>query len=201
MMKYENLILASKSPRRREFFTMLGLDYTVRSADVDETLQTDLTVRDAMRDLAGRKALACELPDEKTLIVSADTVVLAEDKILGKPKNREDALNMMRGYSNKAHEVMTAFAIRSKDKIYADSVSTKVYFREMTEDEIAFYVDTVEPYDKAGAYGIQGIASLFIEKIEGDYNNVVGLPLFALDLAMQKEFGVSLLDFRKKDAK
>ena len=177
MMKYENLILASKSPRRREFFTMLGLDYTVRSADIDETLRADLTVRDAMRDLAGRKALACDPPDEKTLIVSADTVVLAEDKILGKPKNREDALNMMRGYSNKAHEVMTAFAIRSRDKIYAGSVSTKVYFREMTEEEIAFYVDTAKPYDKAGAYAIQGGAHGFVESFEGPYENVIGFPV------------------------
>ena len=200
-MRFQKLILASKSPRRREFFTMLGLDFTVSGVDVDETLRTDLPVSDAMCDLARRKALACELTDNDTLIVSADTVVLSGNEILGKPKDREDALRMMRGYSASSHEVLTAFAIRSGERIYAQSVTTEVFFRKMSEDEIAFYVDTVEPYDKAGAYGIQGAASLFIEKIEGDYNNVVGLPLFALDLAMQKEFGVSLLDFRKKDAK
>lgn len=191
----KKLILASKSPRRRGFFDILGLDYVAISPDIDENADPSLSPQRFVMELAKSKAFAINEPD--AYIVTADTVVVQNQKILGKPKNKQDAENMLKSYSGSSHEVVTGFAIRHGDKIVCKSSVTKVYFKELTDEQIAFYINTDEPYDKAGGYGIQGIAGLFVTKIDGDYNNVVGLPLSALDTMLFENFGLHLTDFKK----
>ena len=189
------LILASKSPRRRGFFDMLGLDYTAISPDVDESADPSLTAEKFVQELAKSKAMAIDSSD--AYVISADTVVVQNGVILGKPKDKQDAENMLRSYSESSHEVITGCAIKRGDKIVTFATVTRVYFKKLTEDQINSYINTDEPYDKAGGYGIQGIAGLFVSKIDGDYNNVVGLPLCDLDTAMWENFKLRLTDFKK----
>ena len=189
------LILASKSPRRRGFFDMLGLDYTAISPDVDESADPSLTAEKFVQELAKSKAMAINADD--AFIVAADTVVVLDGKILGKPKDKADAKAMLESYSARSHEVITGCAIKHGGKIVTFATVTRVYFKELTDEQIEAYVSTDEPYDKAGGYGIQGIAGLFVSKIDGDYNNVVGLPLCDLDTAMWKNFNLRLTDFQK----
>ena len=189
------LILASKSPRRRAFFDMLGLEYEAISPDVDESVDKTLTPSDTVKAIAAKKALACA--GDGLFVIAADTVVVLDGKILGKPKDREDARKMISSYSGRSHEVITGFAIVCDGKIFSASTSTKVFFKKLSGAQIKYYLDTDEPYDKAGAYGIQGIAGLFVNRIEGDYNNVVGLPLCDLDSLMIEKFGFGLNKFKK----
>lgn len=191
----KKLILASKSPRRRGFFDMLGLDYTATSPDIDESADHALSPREYVEQLAKSKALAIDEND--AFIIAADTVVVQDGVILGKPKDKRDAEAMLRSYSDSSHEVITGFAIRHEGKIVCHSTLTKVYFKKLTDEQIFSYINTDEPYDKAGGYGIQGIAGLFIYKIDGDYNNVVGLPLCDLDTSLWESFGLHLTDFKK----
>lgn len=191
----KKLILASKSPRRRGFFDMLGLDYTATAPDIDESADPALSPREYVEQLAKDKALAIDEND--AFIIAADTVVVQNGVILGKPKDKNDAEAMLRSYSGSSHEVITGFAIRHGGKIVCSSTLTKVYFKNLTDEQIISYINTDEPYDKAGGYGIQGIAGLFIYKIDGDYNNVVGLPLCDLDTTLWENFGLRLTDFKK----
>ena len=170
------LVLASKSPRRSEILKNAGIDFTVRVADADETIPEGTKPQDAVVFLAARKALAVERADDET-VLGADTVVVLEDKILGKPKDREDAYNMIKSLSGRVHSVFTGVCAVGDGISLTFAEETKVEFYPLTDDEINEYLDTDEPYDKAGAYGIQGIASKFIRGIEGDYFNVVGLPV------------------------
>ena len=124
-----------------------------------------------------------------------DTVVALENEIFGKPEDREDAIRMITALSGRTHKVYTAFAIRHDGKVYAEAVATEVTFRPLTEKEIAYYVDREQPYDKAGAYAIQEMAGIFVEALSGNFDNVVGLPLCQLELALKREFGISLFDF------
>ena len=132
-------------------------------------------------------------PYESAAIIASDTVVSLDNEIFGKPKDREDAFRMLSLLSGRAHEVYSGIAILSGDKLYSESVCTKVYFRALTKDEIYSYIDKCAPFDKAGAYGIQEFAGIFAEKIEGDINNVIGLPLCALEMALRREFSLSLI--------
>lgn len=193
-MEYK-LILASKSPRRRAFFDMLSLDYEAVSPDVDESVEKSLTPSEAVKAIASKKALACE--GKGRFVIAADTVVVLDGKILGKPQDRKDAKKMLTSYSGRSHEVITGFATVCDGKIFSAATSTKVYFKKLSDLEIENYLDTDEPYDKAGAYGIQGIAGMYVERIEGDYNNVVGLPLCDLDSLMLEKFGFGLTYFQK----
>ena len=170
------LVLASKSPRRSEILKNAGIDFTVRVADADETIPEGTKPQDAVVFLAARKALAVERADDET-VLGADTIVVLDDKILGKPKDREDAFNMLRSLSGRVHSVFTGVCAVGDGISLTFAEETKVEFYPLTDDEINEYLDTNEPYDKAGAYGIQGIASKFIRGIEGDYFNVVGLPV------------------------
>ena len=170
------LVLASKSPRRSEILRNAGIDFTVRVADADETIPDGTKPEDAVVFLAARKALAVERAEDET-VLGADTIVVLDDKILGKPKDREDAYNMLRSLSGRVHSVFTGVCAVGNGISLTFAEETKVEFYPLTDDEINEYIDTNEPYDKAGAYGIQGIASKFIRGIQGDYFNVVGLPM------------------------
>ncbi len=170
------LVLASKSPRRNEILKNAGIDFTVRVAEADETIPDGTKPEDAVVFLAARKALAVERAEDET-VLGADTVVVLDDKILGKPKDREDAYNMLRSLSGRVHSVFTGVCAVGNGISLTFAEETKVEFYPLTDDEINEYIDTNEPYDKAGAYGIQGIASKFIRGIKGDYFNVVGLPI------------------------
>ena len=170
------LVLASKSPRRSEILRNAGIDFTVRVADADETIPDGTKPEDAVVFLAARKALAVERAEDET-VLGADTIVVLDDKILGKPKDREDAYNMIKSLSGRVHSVFTGVCAVGDGISLTFAEETKVEFYPLTDDEINEYIDTNEPYDKAGAYGIQGIASKFIRGIQGDYFNVVGLPI------------------------
>ena len=170
------LVLASKSPRRSEILKNAGIDFVVRVADADETIPDGTRPEDAVVFLAARKALAVERADDET-VLGADTVVVLDDKILGKPKDREDAYNMIKSLSGRVHSVFTGVCAVGNGASLTFAEETRVEFYPLTDEEINEYLDTDEPYDKAGAYGIQGLASKFIRGIEGDYFNVVGLPV------------------------
>ena len=170
------LVLASKSPRRSEILKNAGIDFTVRVAEADETIPDGTKPQDAVVFLAARKAMAVERADDE-LVLGADTVVVLDDKILGKPKDKDDAFNMIKMLSGRVHSVFTGVCAIGNGISMTFAEETKVEFLPLTDDEIYTYINTDEPYDKAGAYGIQGLASKFIRGIEGDYFNVVGLPV------------------------
>jgi septum formation protein len=170
------LVLASKSPRRSEILKNAGIDFTVRVADADETIPDGTKPEDAVVFLAARKALAVEKADDET-VLGADTIVVLDDKILGKPKDKDDAYNMIKSLSGRVHSVFTGVCAVGNGASLTFAEETKVEFYPLSEDEINEYINTDEPYDKAGAYGIQGLASKFIRGIQGDYFNVVGLPV------------------------
>ena len=173
------LVLASKSPRRSEILKNAGYEFTVRVADADETIPDGTRPEDAVVFLAARKAMAVERADDET-ILGADTIVVLDNKILGKPKDREDAYNMLKSLSGRAHSVFTGVCIIENGKSMTFAEETQVEFLSLTDKEIYEYIDTNDCYDKAGAYGIQGYASKFIRRISGDYFNVVGLPISAI---------------------
>ncbi len=176
------IILASASPRRADLLRAAGLEFTVRVADIDETQLPDESPRDYVTRLARQKAQAVARPDETVL--GADTTVVFKtqggNEIAGKPVDAEDARRMLRLLSGQWHEVLTAVALTNNDSVVSEVAVTRVRFAAMTEAEIDWYVETGEPFDKAGAYGIQGFASRFVEAIEGNYANVVGLPVQAV---------------------
>jgi nucleoside triphosphate pyrophosphatase len=169
------LILASRSPRRAELLRAAGIEFTVRAADVDEAILAGESARAYVLRLSRAKADAVAGADE--LVLGADTTVIIEDEIIGKPADSEDARRMLRALSGKWHEVLTAVTLLSGERALSDAALTRVKFSEMSEAEIDWYIATGEPMDKAGAYGIQGYASRFVERIEGSYSNVVGLPV------------------------
>lgn len=173
------IILASASPRRREILKKAGLQFSVKTADVDETLPDGITPANAVRYLCKIKNEAIKA-DENTVVITADTVVACEGKILGKPETKKQAHEMLSLLSGREHSVYTGVCIRKgkKKKIFTDR--TRVYFYSLSKKEIDAYIKTGEPMDKAGAYGIQGGAGVFVRKINGDYYNVVGLPLARL---------------------
>lgn len=190
----QKIILASSSPRRQELLANLGLYFSIISAAIDESILPHEHPRDAVRRLARLKALdVASRVEGDALIIAADTVVVLNGKILGKPADQDDAYRMLSLLSGRCHEVITAVAICSGEGKYeVEDETTRVYFRSLSTDEIRAYLSCGESYDKAGAYGIQGRGGLLVEKIEGCYFNVVGLPLGRLYL-MLKKHGIDLL--------
>lgn len=170
------LVLASQSPRRSEILKNAGIDFTVRVANADETIPNGTKPQEAVVFLAARKAMAVERAEDE-LVLGADTVVVLDDKVLGKPKDRDDAYNMLKSLSGRVHSVFTGVCAIGNGVSVTFAEETKVEFMTLTDEEIYTYINTNECYDKAGAYGIQGLASKFIRGIEGDYFNVVGLPV------------------------
>jgi septum formation protein len=173
------LILASASPRRAELLTAAGFEFEVSPADVDETPVADEKPRDYTLRVARDKAEAVARKgwDSNAIVLSADTVVVAQTEILGKPRDREDASRMLRLLSGRAHDVHTAVVLRRDADEQSEIATTRVWFRTLDELEIKWYVDSGESHGKAGAYAIQGRAARFIERIDGSWSNVVGLPV------------------------
>ncbi len=180
------IILASASPRRKELLRFITEDFTVKVSDADETTDPSLSPEETVKSLAGIKgdAVAAICPGDT--VISADTVVVLDGKILGKPKNPEDAFSMLSSLSGRTHEVFTGVCIICGDKKICFAQKTEVTFHELSEEEILSYIETNEPADKAGAYGIQGKGSLLVKSINGDYHNVVGLPVSALNRALKE---------------
>ena len=183
------LILASKSPRRKEILEKAGFSFTILETNADETADESLPVYDQAVGIARCKALSamdiCKKDNtENVTIIAADTIVHIKGKILTKPVNKEDAFNMLKILENKSHEVYTGLCvafIKNGSVSYKENYCrTEVIFKPLTDRQITNYINTPEPYDKAGAYAIQGAAAAFIESINGDYDNVVGLPLSML---------------------
>ncbi|MBO4694224.1 MAG: septum formation inhibitor Maf [Clostridia bacterium] len=190
---YVGLILASKSPRRRELLSLLGIDFKVVSEDIDETIRPDVPVTEEIKRLSYEKALAVvNSIDTDDIIIAADTVVVINNRIFGKPENEADAVSMLKALSGKTHSVITGITVMSNDKSDTRAVVTEVNFRNLSDTEISAYVKTGDPLDKAGAYAIQGISTIFITGISGDHFNVYGLPLCTL-ADMLRSFGVTIL--------
>ena len=176
-----NLILASGSPRRRELLNQMGLTFTVKPVDADESLTPGLSPREQVKLLSLRKAqAAAESFGPEPVILTADTVVVLDGKVLGKPANEEDAINMLTELSGRTHQVMTGVTVICGNHTRTFTEVTDIHFRDLTDKEIRAYVATGEPMDKAGSYGIQGGAALFCERMVGDYYNVMGLPVCRL---------------------
>ena len=185
----KNYILASASPRRKELLGELGITPTVCPTDADETIEEKLTPDKFVEALSKRKADAYtgEL-GEDDILIAADTVVALGDEILGKPTDPQNAFDMLKSLSGNAHSVYTGITVKSNKKSITACDETKVIFREMADTEIWKYVDSGDPMDKAGAYGIQGEAGKFVSAIDGSLNNVIGLPTELLKETLIKEF-------------
>ena len=173
------LILASQSPRRKELLGLFCLPFVIRVADIDETMDPAAAPYDEVARVSREKALAV-IRGTEDIVVAADTIVVCENKVLGKPKSKEEAVEMLSLLSGRDHQVMTGMTVLRGKVCLSCTEVTDIHFRELSEKEIAAYVATGEPMDKAGAYGIQGGAALFAEKMVGDYYNVMGLPVCKL---------------------
>ena len=198
-----HFVLASNSPRRKELLAMLGMDFTVSVSECDEIIEPNSLPRDAVRELAMRKGMAVlgALGDlqQDTYIISADTVVCDGARILGKPTDKHDAYNTILSLSGHQHSVWTGIAVignkNGKIKGVTDAAETKVTFSDISPAEAEFYVQTDEPLDKAGSYAIQGIGGFFVTELNGDYYNVVGLPIARLRQLLNAEFGLAPCDY------
>ena len=178
------IILASASPRRRELMGLYGVPFTIRAADIDETMDPGKPPFDEVARVSRCKALAVSREPED-VVVAADTIVVCQGEVLGKPRDKEDAARMLRLLSGSTHQVMTGCTVLGGSRAETFTQVTELHFRPLSEREIARYIATGEPMDKAGAYGIQGGAALFCEGLTGDYYNVMGLPVCRLLEALQ----------------
>lgn len=177
----EKIILASASPRRRELLKLICEDFKSVSPDVDETVPAQVEILERPQFLAVKKAMhVCGELSEKAVVIGCDTGVFIDDEMLGKPKDEEEAFSMLKRLQGKDHLVVTGCCITDGTHKREFSVTSRVFFYPLSDEDIRDYIATGEPMDKAGAYGIQGKGSLLIEKIQGDYFNIVGLPLSAL---------------------
>ena len=178
VLNSERIILASASPRRKELMSLIIENYEVMPADIDEKVDLIIRQERIAEALAIRKAKATDV--SHALIIGCDTLVLCDGKIMGKPKNRVDAYGMLKTLSAKTHSVLSGICLKKDEKIKSFTVETKVTFYPIHDDEIEWYLSTGEPFDKAGAYGIQGYGATLVKGIEGDFFNVVGLPVSRL---------------------
>lgn len=176
-----DIILASASPRRRELMKLITEDFTAVSVDADETIPENTEPLRASEYLAEIKAAAAVEKFPQDIVIGCDTTVICDGKILGKPKDKDECREFMKMLSGSTHQVATGCCIRTKNFSDSFTVITNVTFRQLSDEETEAYISTDEPYDKAGGYGIQGKAALLIEKINGDYFNVVGLPVSELN--------------------
>lgn len=183
------VVLASASPRRRQLLELIGIAHEVRAASIDETVRPREAPRRHAERLAREKATAVATRDPCLITIGADTVVVINRKVLGKPKDGADAARMLSMLSGREHTVITAVAVARGKKLRSAIEEVRVKFRQLREDEIEAYVATGEPMDKAGAYGIQGYGATIVERIEGDYFAVMGLPLVRL-VALLRDVGV-----------
>ena len=188
------LVLASGSPRRKELLEMLGLEFEICPAKGEEKTEEGLSPREIVTALASAKAkeVAAKYPED-TAVIAADTIVWADEQMLGKPRNEADAVRMLELLSGKTHSVFTGICVAFGGEMLTCAEETGVCFRKLGRDEIEAYVSTGEPMDKAGAYGIQGLAGIFVRELRGDYFNVVGLPICALT-ELLRSFGLRILE-------
>ena len=177
MSESKIFILASKSPRREELLKLLDIDFTIKPSDICEDLKEGLSNEEIVIDLAIQKASHIAKSHPGQYVLGFDTLVILDGNPLGKPKNRDDGFNMLRSLANRSHIVLTGCAIVIDDKIDGFYDYAEVTFNDMTDEEINEYLDTNEPYDKAGAYGIQGYGARYITRVNGDYYSVMGVPL------------------------
>jgi len=187
------IILASSSPRRRELMDLMGLRYEILVPEGEEIFDPALSPKELVQHLARQKGedVAARV-DGDALVIAADTVVALGHQVLGKPRDRADAIAMLTALSGKAHSVFTGVCMFGQGKIVVESEETLVHMRPLSAAEIVAYVDSGEPMDKAGGYGIQGRASLFIPRIEGDYFNVMGFPVCRIGQMLSEQFGLTL---------
>jgi septum formation protein len=192
----KQLVLASSSPRRKELLQQVGVEFTQLSVDINEDVLAGETAESYVERLAQEKAQAgfnrLTLDQQQgSVVLAADTTVVCDGVILTKPESAEDSQQMLQRLSGRKHEVMTAIALRSQDNSSHQVVTTEVEFRTLTQAEICAYWQTGEPQDKAGSYGIQGLAAVFVQAIQGSYSNVVGLPLCETTQLLQ-QFNITL---------
>ena len=189
------IVLASGSPRRQELLRRMGItDFTVRVPEVEERYPEGLSPEETVCYISREKSDAARLlcgPDE--IIITADTMVFLDEKRLGKPKNEEEALAMLTALAGRQHTVCTGVTVRQGEKVLTAAEHTDVYFHPATESQLRAYIRTGEPMDKAGAYGVQGKGALLVERIDGDFFNVMGLPVSLLS-DLLKPFGINLLE-------
>ena len=190
------IILASQSPRRRDILETVGVHFDICPADVDESVSEALPPDEAVKEISRRKAKKVfeDHKDEDVFVIAADTVVSINGEILGKPKDAADAHRMLSMLSDAPNYVYTGYTLMTRDKTYTDAECTAVYFRALSERDIGRYIASGESFDKAGGYGIQEKGDLFVRRIEGDYFNVVGLPVCALYEAAKREFDLDLCE-------
>ncbi len=191
MIMRHQLCLASTSPRRREILENLGLEFSVQRVEIDETARDSESPLELVLRLAANKAAAADMR-QATCVVAADTVVVLDEEVLGKPGNVEEAMDMLLRLSGRQHTVLTGVAVRCDGITRVAHSATEVAFREIDRDEALRYWQSGEPCDKAGAYGIQGLGGQFVETIRGSYSGVVGLPVFET-ARLLKQAGIDLL--------
>src|SRR4030043_1858301 len=190
----KEVILASASPRRKELLEKIGIRFKVEPSNYEEDIPLGLEPHELAQKISLEKAKAVASKHKNAIVIPADTFIVFGDQILGKPHTEKDARKMLEAISGKSHSVITGFSIidTGTSKALSKSVETKIYVRKLTLAEIDAYVKSKEPLDKAGAYAIQGLGAVIVERIEGDYFNVIGLPLSALAEGL-KGFGVDIL--------
>ncbi len=192
MSESAQLVLASRSPRRADLLRQLGMSIRICPADISETLNSTLSLADAIEELARRKAEAVRDPDTAGLpVLGADTLVVLGGSVLGKPADPEQAADYLRRLSGSRHEVLTGVAVAGGGKVLSCLHCTRVHFRALQEEEIQRYVASGEPMGKAGAYGIQGLGGVFVDRIEGSYTGVMGLPV-AETASLLRHFGIRI---------
>lgn len=189
-----NIILASNSPRRREILENTKVRFSIKGSQIDEVINSNESPKETVMRLAYEKALDIAKDNKDALVIGADTIVVINDTILGKPKDEKEAYDMIKLLSGKTHYVITGFALinLSLEKKVIDYEISKVTFKELSNECIKDYIQTKESLDKAGAYGIQGYGSLLVKNIEGDYFNIVGLPISKMSDCLKNHFNINL---------
>ncbi len=188
--KFNMLVLASASPRRKQLLSLLTSNFDIEVSSVDETIPDNVTASDAAAFLATKKALDVAKNRPNDIVIGADTIIVYKDKIYGKPTSKEDAKNMLSSFSGNTHQVITGVCVVQGKKTISFSSVNKVEFYQLTEEEIEEYLNDNEYIDKAGSYAIQGKAGLFIKEIAGDYNSIVGLPVSKLNRILKSFFNI-----------
>jgi len=193
------IVLASKSPRRRDLLNQTGLAFSVIPSHIDETTVQMSSPLDLVKTLAEEKAKPISERYEASWVIGADTIVVIDNTILGKPNSAKEARGMLKHLSGRNHRVMTGYAIfcKSRDRYFSETVETKVCFKKLTDSEIEWYIHTREPFDKAGGYAIQGLGMFLVKRINGSYTNVVGLPVCEIIDFLLKEGAIEHLGGRK----
>lgn len=193
VLAMSSFILASASPRRRELLKSMGFDFTVTPSGVDERFLEGESVGEHVLRLSREKALTVACDNPESWVLGADTIVIIDGEVLGKPGSKEEAREMILRLSGREHRVLTGFSVvrTSANVVRSDLVESSVFFKEVSRDELEWYIDTDEPYDKAGGYAVQGKAASFVKEIRGSHTNVIGLPLSEVVAALKEVGAIS----------